>query len=381
MQALFTRGLLVVLIAATFVSLIIYAALGRLNSRQARSPAQMLLQLPQSASALAFGPDGHLLATGGPDGAVNVWETATGQRTLALSTDGRVEALAFSPDGKWLAAVSADQGTYLWELSTGRLVTQVAHPGNLGHVAFSPNSAWLVSGGFGTPAHIVNLTSGQAIDQLAVKYGMNSIAFSPDSRWLAVLSTGSYRPGAVQVWDMATRQQAMLIDLPYITYPALAFSPDGKWLAANSGGLDGSPVALWETGSWREIVRLRHAESADGPVSGLAISGDGALIATSSLHSIHIWEAGTWREISRLPHTDAIFTMAFSPDGRWIVAGTGQGTPPDTLFNGAWVWDARTGQLVAQLPHDAQVTLLAFSPNGQWLASAGASNMVRIWRW
>jgi WD40 repeat protein len=97
---------------------------------------------------VAFGFDGHTLATGGEGFAVQVWDTETHAppRTLAGHTED-VFAVAFSPDGRWLASAGADTTVRVWDVATWKLRhTLRGHTGLVMTLAFSPDSRSLASG-------------------------------------------------------------------------------------------------------------------------------------------------------------------------------------------------------------------------------------------
>ena len=116
------------------------------------APAQLkhtLQDHSDSVYAVAFSPDGRLLASAGADRSVKVWEVATGQRLYSLNDAADwVYAVAWHPDGKHLAAAGVDKSIRVWEASTdgGRLVrAQFAHEGPVSKLAYSPDGKTLFS--------------------------------------------------------------------------------------------------------------------------------------------------------------------------------------------------------------------------------------------
>jgi len=96
---------------------------------------------------LTFPPDGHLLAVGSDDGAVILWDIATGEVRLRLEHDGRdARPVSFSPDARLLAVGSRQGGVKIWDVASGQALETVKPPGNLRFIQFSPDSQSLTVG-------------------------------------------------------------------------------------------------------------------------------------------------------------------------------------------------------------------------------------------
>jgi WD40 repeat protein len=72
---------------------------------------------------MAFAPDDRLLAGGGADGTVRLWDPATGTQVRELTGHTReVLAVGFAPDGHMLASASNDRTVTLWDTATGKRI-------------------------------------------------------------------------------------------------------------------------------------------------------------------------------------------------------------------------------------------------------------------
>lgn len=170
----------------------------------------------------------------------------------------------------------------------------------------------------------------------------------------------------IQAADGAQLSEGNLLQAAGKPVSALAFSQDGQLLA--SGSRDGA-VSIWAVAS-NHLVRTSQVHS--GRIAAVAFSPNANLLASGGQdRSLRIWTVGG-QELRKLDgHTNGISALAFSPDGRTFVSGGTDG--------GVFLWNTRDWALMHRLPgHPSCVHALRVSSNNEFLAS-GSDEFLRIW--
>ncbi len=284
----------------------------------------------------ALSRDGRRIIGGGRDGAVKVWDAATGEPILTLKGHtGRTTSVAISPDGRRLASAAEELNkpaqVKVWDAVTGQeicTISATADSKSVERIAFSPDGSRLASAGTDWKVKVWDAATGHQVHTLG---GGNGVAFSPNGRRLAA--------GTGNCWDAETFQVVSAFKLTPGGMSGgrvqLVFSPDGRQLAAGNGVGHDATVTLWDSATGRQIGARRPYNSS---VTSVAFAPDGRRVA-SGIHdgAVYVWDTETGQGLHTLKGcTSAVISLAFSPDGSRLTSACGDWT--------VRAWDVPTAQ-------------------------------------
>jgi WD40 repeat protein/transcriptional regulator with XRE-family HTH domain len=304
-----------------------------------------ILGPPGVMQSMAFTRNGRIMAAGGENSTIRLWNTGDMGRPVPLGRPltgdtSTVFSVAFSPDGRTLASGSGDKTVRLWNVTNPAKAVPwgppLTGPANTVYsVAFSPNGQILAAGSADDTVRLWNVTNpGNPIPLGTPLHGpagfVQSVAFSPNGH---ILAAGSADDTA-RLWNITNPRHPIPMG-PTLTGAtdtvfSVAFSPDGRTLAVGSAD---DKVQLWH------ISDPLHPTRSGPPLTG----------PTSWINSV-----------------------AFSPDGRSLAAASSDSK--------VWIWNLATRKVTSILPHPAPVTTVTFLRNSNTVATSAADGVARIWR-
>jgi WD40 repeat protein len=358
---------------------------------------------------MSFSPDGQKLAVGDESGFLHLWNLESGKELRSVRAHaGNIFKTAVSADGKRLATVGTDQTIRLWDAENlSELDVLHGHASEVWGVAFSRDSRSLISSGKDGTIRLWNLER-QARQDIPTKdvAFWHWPVFSDDGRLLAVGSkqsgvtlwtvangdcagtiSAARRPlafvtnaetlvafgnhGDLQYWDLRATNPACVGGFQLGVADVFAHAFIQTRLLLITGDTQGD-IRLWNTSSGTELDGWKTHSSR---IVSMSVSPDHSALATVNENESQakVWDLATHNLKATLSgHKLALYSVAFSPDGRLLATASVDDT--------SGLWDARTGTLVAFLGgHKGGTYSVAFSQDGKTLAVGCNEGELKLW--
>lgn len=389
-----------------------------------------------SILSLAFNHMEDLLAAGGEDHTIKVWEVQTGRQWPDLiGLHHPVRCLCFSPDGQWLASGSS-QTIGLWNVYSQQCRHTWNDQDELKALYFDATGDYLIS--CSDPSiHVWRLSSISIVGSLPSNtYSWsNAIAVPsvPSAALVSELTPLSSTILAVELDDKAIKLWRVASGEMYRNFPlarsgdqteavvSIALSRDSQWMAISimvtespttGTSRDRYLVRLWDIQA-RALVQT--IDGFNSRVQALALSADGKLLATSSPHQLQLWSVRdgrclhalrdyrTWvdsftlnadstllvvghqDQTLRLWHLETERCYRLSSEGTYAVKAVAISVDGQTIAScgddpSIRLWDVSRGSLIRTLSaHAERIRVVRFSPNDQWLASGSNDHTINLW--
>jgi WD40 repeat protein len=299
--------------------------------------SQVMWHDSRAAYALAFSPDDHdrAILVGGLEPVARLYDGETGQALGPLLRHQKpINQVAFTADGQRLLTASDDRTVRLWERTTGRLLHTCEVGELIWGIALQPGGQTFVT-----------VAESGAIAEWDARTGK--------PRGALPSATKRFRPG----------------DSGQETLRAVLFRPDGSPILVTTLG---QSVRLWDAKadqllhSWSQVGEIRACLSPNGRT--LLLAG-----AVGNDDQARFWDLATGRPHGPPLIHERLVTMAFSPDGNTVMTGGWDNT--------ARLWDVATGKpLGTPLWHRGAVFSAAFTSDGRRLAAGCTNDTMALWQ-
>jgi WD40 repeat protein/tRNA A-37 threonylcarbamoyl transferase component Bud32 len=329
---------------------------------------------PCGVEAASFHPRKSLVATGGTDGFVRLWDTATGRLVGSpLPHAGPVRCLAWNADGTSLAVGTGDgwqaygpgvrsKGEARVHDMAGGKARILKHPGTVWAVALSADGRLLLTGCNDGKCRLWNAGATALPKTIQHRAPVSGVAFLPDGTGFVTATCGNWwdgwsRTAQIQTFDLSGARRGDSA-ISHTNIRALSVLADGRAIT----GCNNSEVQFWDLQAGEELSEPFRTGS---PVVSMGVSQDGSTLVTAGTDfRVRVFKAVEDETISRvgadLYVAAPLQAVALAPDGKSFLTG-------DT-------WSARLWRLDPPVSKD--VPLLSPGRISRLVLSGAASHVV-----
>ena len=316
-----------------------------------------------SSNCVAYSDTDSLLASGGNDYAVKVWnEVALNQIESFEYHTGYINAVAFSPDGRIVASASQDKSIKLWDIEEKKMIASLeGHHSSVDALVYSGKGSLLVSAGLDTYIHVWDLKTQKIVTTFSESLsGICSLSLSYDDKYLA----GGSEDGTLYLWDMEKKNFLWSIESEQPDNVLLSFHPSKHLLAYTDNA---KFVKILDVTTQREIATFEMK------VTSLAFCASGEMLALGREDgSVILWEYTRANSSTLKQNLEESYLQDFDMSNKNLFAVL----DGDTIE----IWSKTKEQLVSTIKMTTlSIKSLAFSKNNRYLACAKSDGFLQIW--
>jgi WD40 repeat protein len=241
-------------------------------------------------------------------------------------------------------------------------------------IAISPDLPIVATGSEDTTIRLWNIDTGEGLGILkGHQQSIDTLVFHPHQSGL-LYSSG--KDGLIKLWNINTAAELISIDSQQAKINALAISPDGQLLLSASRD---RTIKIWYLGLTDEesidnLITLKHHQLSVNAIAFNPIESEIKFASVSSDRRVILWGMESKTPLCILnAHTQAVKTLAFSPDGKLLATAGDDGS--------IHIWDLEHRQLTQTLSaHRWTISGLAFGTDGKTLISASWDGNIKFWQ-
>ena len=191
----------------------------------------------------------------GDEDTVRIWDLDTGEVKVLGTHGGFLGAVAYSPDGRLVASAGEDETVRIWDVDTGRARVLRGHESAVLSVSYSADGRYVASAGRDATVRIWDVDTGEVGILRGHESAVYSVAYSADGRHVA--SAG--QDATVRIWDAETAEEISALTDHESWALSVAYSADGRYIVSAGGD---RTVRLWritETGAVPDLVYQQFA--------------------------------------------------------------------------------------------------------------------------
>ncbi len=323
-----------------------------------------VLSGPQSeVRILALSADSRILASGGGQGQVVLWDLKRKKKRARIKTEGKkIAAISVSSDNQYLVVAGGTGTIEVIDLKSLEQLFTLEGDGRIASMALSPDSKLLVAGQRDGTIFVWTLQDGKLLKNLTGHGGaVNAIVFSHDGKLIASGSSDT----SIKLWDRERFQEVANFEEGASKVQSLAFLPSNETLIA-AGSRE---LRFWDVRSHRSTGNV----VLDAPAFSMALSPDGLSIAVTSGREIRLYDS-LQRNLKAIlnAHSLPVRSVLFASVGDWLFSGSDDGT-----IKG---WDlAERPEQVTLRGHSGIIHSIAVSPDDSLIASGSSDRTIRLW--